>query len=52
MQETIQKKKTFLCTKFWVSHPRQMASLIFLSGKCLCYFLTGGDVGRVYFVLV
>ncbi|XP_058693150.1 alpha-2-macroglobulin-like protein 1 [Poecile atricapillus] len=21
MQETIQKKKTFLCTKFWVSHP-------------------------------
>lgn len=41
MQETIQKKKTFLCTKFWVSHPRQITSLIFLSGKCLCYSLTG-----------
>lgn len=52
MQETIHKKKTFLCTKFWVSHPWQMPSLIFLLGKCLCCSLTRGDVGRVCFVLV
>lgn len=52
MQETIQKKKTFLCTKFWVSHPRQMPSLIFLSGNCLCYSLTRGVMDRIYFALV
>lgn len=52
MQETIQKKKTFLCTKFWVSHPRLMPSLIFPSGKCLCFSLTRADMDSVYFVSV
>lgn len=27
VQETIQKEKTFMCAKFWVSHSRQTASL-------------------------
>ena len=27
VQKNIQKEKTFMCTKFWVSHPRQMPSL-------------------------
>jgi len=33
-QETIQKEKTFMCTKFWVSHRRQMPSLIFPFRNC------------------
>lgn len=28
-QETIQKEKTFMCAKFWVSHLRQLVSTEF-----------------------
>lgn len=53
VQETIQKEKTFTCTKFWVSHPRQMPSLIFPSGTVnpLCVSLIRDDMDRVYFAL-
>lgn len=53
VQETIQKEKTFMCTKFWVSHPRQMPSLTFPLGTVnpLCYSLSRNDMNRVCFAL-
>lgn len=53
VQEAIQKEKTFMCTKFWVSHPKQMPSLIFASGTVnpLCYSLSRDYVHRVCFAL-
>lgn len=53
VQETIQKEKTFMCTKFWVSHPRQMPSLILPSGTVnpLCYSLKRDNMDRVYYAL-